>query len=581
MPNSLAGAISIAIIRRLADSQAYQQGVSYFSAKRVGSLNEAAGTIHSVVNGTKDYNVTLTSDEGVLDFACNCPTGQDGLFCKHCVAAALAWLDDTKKPEAKKPEKTRARLKAKKVTLADAEKFLREETDEDLVKMLMDWAKDIPQLNERLILYAASRSGSATLVAETSKAFAKVVRIRGFLNRTESRSWAHRVQLAIQGYANLLEEGHAEAVVELCESALRLLVKAVQSMDDSNGHFAELRDQLEAIHMKACFEARPDPMDLAKRLFALEVGSGFDVLYQAALKYREILGDEGMKVYRQLAEAEWAKVPFRTKTNDHWSINNYFRITQIMEALATASGDVEELVAVKLRELTSAYHYMKISEVYEQAQMLDKALLWAEKGMEAFPVNTDSRLREIAAELYHRNGRHDSAMQLMWTQYSERPILDNFQKLEKHARQTGTWNIWRNRALDELRSRMEGASNFFRDDHSFLIEIFLYEGNVEVAWNEAKGSGCNPRLWLELAEARESEYPLESLPLYFQFAEVAADNADNKKSIELLERAARLMQKLGRSAQFAKFFEEFRNKYKRKRNFQMLIEERRSSLLLE
>ena len=89
MPNSLAGAISIAIIRRLADSEAYQQGLSYFSAKRVGSLNEVAGNIHSKVKGTKDYDVTLTSDEGVLDFTCNCPTGQDGLFCKHCVAVAL------------------------------------------------------------------------------------------------------------------------------------------------------------------------------------------------------------------------------------------------------------------------------------------------------------------------------------------------------------------------------------------------------------------------------------------------------------------------------------------------------------
>ena len=581
MPNSLAGAISIAIIRRLADSEAYQQGLSYFSAKRVGSLNEVAGNIHSKVKGTKDYDVTLTSDEGVLDFTCNCPTGQDGLFCKHCVAVALAWLDHTKKPDVKKPEKTRAREKAKKVTLADAEKFLREETEEDLVKMLIEWAKDSSQINERLILYAASRSNPATLVAETSKAFAKVVRIRGYLRRTESRAWANRVQLAIQGYDNLLEEGHAEAVVELCESALPLLLKAVHSIDDSNGHFAELRDQLEAIHLKACLEAMPDPMDLAKRLFDLEFGGGFDVLYQAALKYRDVLGDEGLKAYRQHAEAEWAKVPFRTKKGDNWSVSSYFRITQIMEALAKASGDVEELVAVKLRELTSAYHYTQISAVYEQAQMFDKALLWAEKGLEAFPVNTDPRLRELAAELYHRSGRHDSAMQLMWAQYSESPILENFKKLEKHAKQTGTWNIWRNRALDELRSRMERASDLFRDDHSLLIELFLHEGKIEDAWNEARASGCSPMLWLELAEARESEHPLESLPIYFEFAEVAADNADNEKSIELLERAARLMQKLGKSAQFAKYFETFRNKYKPKRNFQKLIEEKRSSLLLE
>ena len=172
-------------------------------------------------------------------------------------------------------------------------------------------------------------------------------------------------------------------------------------------------------------------------------------------------------------------------------------------------------------------------------------------------------------------------MQLMWTQYSESPILENFKKLEKHAKQTGTWNIWRNRALDELRSRMERASDLFRDDHSLLIELFLHEGKIEDAWNEARASGCSPMLWLELAEARESEHPLESLPIYLRFAEMAADHSDSEKSIELLERAARLMQRLGKSAQFAKYFETFRNKYKPKRNFQKLLEEKRGSLLLE
>ena len=107
MPNSLHGAISVPIIRRLADSDAYQQGLSYQSTGRVVSLNEEAGSINAIVHGTKDYKVTLTSDDGVLDFACDCTTGQECLFCKHCVASALAWLDGAKKPETKKPGKYR------------------------------------------------------------------------------------------------------------------------------------------------------------------------------------------------------------------------------------------------------------------------------------------------------------------------------------------------------------------------------------------------------------------------------------------------------------------------------------------
>jgi uncharacterized Zn finger protein len=34
----------------------------------------------------------LAVDNGVPDYACDCPVGSDGAFCKHCVAAALARL---------------------------------------------------------------------------------------------------------------------------------------------------------------------------------------------------------------------------------------------------------------------------------------------------------------------------------------------------------------------------------------------------------------------------------------------------------------------------------------------------------
>ena len=42
--------------------------------------------------------------------------------------------------------------------------------------------------------------------------------------------------------------------------------------------------------------------------------------------------------------------------------------------------------------LSSAYGYLKIAEVFREARQHDNALLWAEKGLEAFPEHTDGRL---------------------------------------------------------------------------------------------------------------------------------------------------------------------------------------------
>ena len=79
--------------------------------------------------------------------------------------------------------------------------------------------------------------------------------------------------------------------------------------DDSDGHFGMLRDRLQDLHYQACQEARPDPVELARRLFQWELHSDFDVFYGAVARYAKILGAKGMKVYQELAEAEWEKVP--------------------------------------------------------------------------------------------------------------------------------------------------------------------------------------------------------------------------------------------------------------------------------
>ncbi len=421
-----------AVVRRLAGAQSYQRGLDYFSHGHVESLEDDGSGVSALVRGNQDYTVTLAADEGVLDYSCDCPVGGDGAFCKHCVAAALAWLN-----RAAVPAKSPAHRKTKEVTLADAGKSLQDEDKETLVKMMLDWAKDDDRLHERLILYAARRSGPDTGAAAVRRAFERAVRVHDFVHYREASGWARGVDDAIDSIEQLLKDGQAAAVIELCESDLQSLLGAIEAVDDSDGHFGVLRDRLQDIHFRACQEARPDPAELAKRLFQWELHSDFDVFYGAAERYAKILGAKGMKVYRELADAEWAKVPARTAKHERSEFGQHFRITHIMESLARASGDVEGIVAVMSRDLSSAYSYLKIAEVYREARQQDNALLWAEKGLKAFPERTDTRLREFAAEEYHRRRRHNDAMNLMWAEFSERPFLETYKTLEKHAKKGG------------------------------------------------------------------------------------------------------------------------------------------------
>ena len=580
-------AMNDAVIRRLAGAQPYQRGLDYFSHGHVESLEKRGGSVHAVVRGNQDYTVTLTADDGVLDYSCDCSVGSEGAFCKHCVAAALAWLN-----RAAGPAKPRGR--AKELTLIDARKILQAEDKDTLVRMVLDWAKDDERLHERLILYAARRSGPDTGAAAVRRAFEKAVRVRDFVPYREAKGWARGVDNAIDSIAQLLSDGQAAAVIELCESALRSLLGAIQAVDDSDGHFGVLRDRLQDIHYRACQQARPDPGELARQLFQWELHSDFDVFYGAAARYAKILGVEGMKVYRELAEAEWEKVPPRTAKQERSEWGQHYRITHIMESLAQVSGDIEQLVAVMSRDLSSAYGYLKIAEVYREARQQDNALLWAEKGLQAFPEHTDGRLREFAAKEYHRRRRHDDAMKLMWAEFSERPYLESYKTLERHARKAGTWPAWRERALGEILLRVAKAKDKTRsqtrprwmqadDDHSVLVEIFLHEGDADEAWREAGVGGCSETLWLRLAAAREKEHPEDAAPIYLKQAETGIARTSNGRyedSVSLLIKAAAVMKRMDRSAEFVLGMEALSVKYKIKRNFIKLLEQKRKSLYL-
>ena len=93
-----------------------------------------------------------------------------------------------------------------------------------------------------------------------------------------------------------------------------------------------------------------------------------------------------------------------------------------MEQLAEASGDVDELVAIKSGDLSSAYRYLDIAEIWTTAGQPDKALEWAERGLKAFPERPDNRLRDFLVAAYLPRKRNGEALQLTWIQFEQRRL---------------------------------------------------------------------------------------------------------------------------------------------------------------
>jgi len=95
------------ILRQMAGGQSFSRGEEYFENDQVGDLAEYKETITAKVRGTRSYRVKLWAKDGELEYSCTCPIGEDGDFCKHCVATELAWLQGNSgtKLKAGKPSK--------------------------------------------------------------------------------------------------------------------------------------------------------------------------------------------------------------------------------------------------------------------------------------------------------------------------------------------------------------------------------------------------------------------------------------------------------------------------------------------
>jgi uncharacterized Zn finger protein len=431
-------------LKNLTNDRSFARGEAYFNEGRVSNLAEREGVLTAVVSGQKDYRVELQLEDGEIEYSCDCPVGLDGEFCKHLVAAGLAWIKPHLKPTPRTGKKTR------ETTQDKIQEFLKLQDKSTLIQLLAEEAAENRSLRERLLLQAARVNSQGVDLAAYRQAIARATRTNGFVDYYGAPDYARRVQQVIDSIAALAEDGHPVAVIQLTEYLFTKLENAIGHMDDSDGYMGGILPELHDLHHRACLKAKPDPVTLAQRLFAWEIKSDWEIFYGSARNYADVFGSEGLAEYRRLAESQWSHIrPLGPGDKDDEVSNKRFRVTSMMEALARQTGNPEAIVEVKRRDLSHSYSYLQIAEIYSEAGENDKALDWAEEGLKSFPRH-DSRLIEFVVHEYHRRSQHDEAMRLIWEQFVEAPSLGHYQKLKANAlkvRPSSDWRAWRERKL--------------------------------------------------------------------------------------------------------------------------------------
>lgn len=569
--------LSPAKLKKLAGSAVFARGEVYFNSDAVSRLKIADDVLSARVTGSYPYIVKLWEEDGGIEYECSCPHGEDGNFCKHCVAVGLAWLAETGGAGGAKPARQKKTDPWKEIT-----GFVGLQDAATLTEWLLETAKRDDVLYENLLLKARRAAGPASTIKGFRAAIDRAVDTGGFVDWHEMPTYAAGLESIADSLAELLQQGQAAALVELAEYAIARVEAACEYVDDSNGgEMTDMLERLGELHYKACLAARPDQAALAERLFKFEMTADFDAFHDSLRRYAKVLGKEGSARYKQLAEEEWRKVEPRTQENGRGDYDSRrWRITGIMENIAELSGDVEALVAVKSRDLSSALRYLGIAEIYRSHRQHDLALEWAERGVKAFPNKPDDRLRDFLAEEYLRRKRNDEAMQLIWVQFAERPGLGSYQKLQQFAGKAGLWPAFRQQALEHLDRLIAGQAGkrqtpYYFSNAGILVEIHLWEKNAEAAWEAASRGSISDQLWLKLAAVREENHPGDAAPIYRRLIEAAVEQTNSAaydEAIKLVKKLKPLLARLDSPADFGQYVALLRAKYKAKRNFMKLLD---------
>lgn len=205
---TLAALLTSELIQTLAGTKTFARGLAYFHEGAVGPLEDDGNSVTATVKGTHRYRVSLSVDENELAYDCTCPVGADGLFCKHALAVALSWLENS--GEATFPPDDSVKPKKKRLSKAEQlRQYLETLPEAKLRDLLMDAAERDRRFRDKLLLTAKSATSKG--IADLRGIVNQATRVRRY--DEDADNYAER----LNDLADLLEERIDDSDAELVE----------------------------------------------------------------------------------------------------------------------------------------------------------------------------------------------------------------------------------------------------------------------------------------------------------------------------------------------------------------------------
>lgn len=547
----------IEVIRALAGPKVFARGEDYFRGNQVQILDMETGRVLAQVIGSEPYRTELRDRANAIDGQCSCRAFEDFGFCKHMVAVALA-------ANAAGNESGDGTAGGALSRIRD---HLRTKSVDFLVEMIVQMAeRDLRLFRKLELASAASQADGATLEARLGKAIDDATHTGDYVEYASARDWAAGVDEVLDAVEELVSDERAPIALKLAVQAIERIEQAFESIDDSDGDCSALMHRAEDIHFAAA-AAHPQPPQFTRDLFAREMEDEYGVFSGCAARYADILGEEGLAEYRRLAEAAWQKCATRKRRSDEFSIE-HDRLLRILDFFAERDGDIDLRIALRAKDLSSPYDYLKLAQLCLEHGRERDAMRFAEEGLWVFEDGQqDRRLIFFAADLLAKNGRPSDAEAHLWRAFEKAPTFELYGRLLEIGGETA-----RKRALEVLeRQCAQEGRRGWNGPSNLIVEIHLKEKAFNEAWESLSRFGGSSHLEQQLARATEQTHPARVIPIYEANVERLATRGGEAAYAEAAELIARLAQLRDKKAQ-VNYVLALKKRHFRKRNFMKVLE---------
>lgn len=606
---ALLQALSDGALKGASNATIFKRGQAYAQSDAVQAVEQEDGPVpaaRATVVGTQPYEVEVWVDEGAVGGQCDCPNAEDGWFCKHQVALAMAWRGLLGGEVPASDETARAKTAAAAATAAKRARtvedrrealaeFLRSQDAQVMAQRLLELADRDAAVERELQQWrklSEVQRGAAGLTELKALATQILASGRDFLDWRQTFGYAQRAADVLPLLAQTRARSPEDALA-LGLHALRRAWAAMEQADDSGGDIGGLARAIGDEWVEALRAAGPRPAAFGDSYLQVLLDDPMMSFDTAAVE--AAMGDAARERFTRSLAARWraakdavlaARAAHAAKAAEARRLKRrepyYDRHNERPAGLLTlehlylrrleADGDIDGALAVLREDLPAAGTYGAVTAFLERHGRLREAFANAEAALKTHPE--DDRLQQDMLRCYERDGWADEALALRRKRFERWPSVEGYRELLRAGAAAGRdANALRTELQAVLVAREQQAAPHIRartgeagTDVTLRVDVLC----MEQRWGEAltlvqPPARCQPNTLRTLARNLGKEHQAQRIELLRRALAQAMQTATSPYGAELklVEEICGLLDAARRLAWLASLRAEF----KAKRNF--------------